>query len=362
MEILERYLYAVGRWLPKKQKKDILAELESSIYDTLESRFGKSVDYTEDEVSEILKELGAPWKVAAAYSGFADRLIGPELLPIYFTLTAIVSGAVALGLTVSFIIGLFRPDLSFLDFILNLLKLIPNLILSTVFVVGITTIIFAVIERAVPLHELQAETNFKKSGVTISLEKSDKKSEKSESWSPKDLPSVPKGKKKISRAEPIIGIIFTVIAIVLFNFFREKLGIYYTPSLGSEWEFVPIFSENAVKVFLPFWNTVWGLTLVFSFYQLIRARWTLPMRISDIIRSITDAAVIVIMIKGPELIDFRLLLSYSKPEVVESLTPVAEFFKYSINGFLIFALIATCIGIISKIVNAFRPSTYDKSI
>lgn len=361
MEILERYLYAVGRWLPKKQKKDILTELESSIYDTLESRFGKSKEYLENDVSEILKEFGAPWKVAASYSGLADRLIGPELLPIYFTLTVIVSGATALGLLISFIIGMFKPDLSFLEFLIGFLKLIPNLIFSTIFVIGITTIIFAVIEKKVPLHELQAETNFNKYGVVASLDKSDEKNKKSRGWSPNDLPSVPKGKKKIPRVEPIFGIIFAIIAIILFNFFRDRIGIYHTPSFGSGWEFVPILSESAVKVFLPFWNTVWGITLVFSFYQVIKGRWTLPMRIADILRSFVDAAVIVIMIKGPELIDFKLLLSYSKPEVADALTPIAEFFKYSINGFLIFALVATCIGIISKVVNAFRPSTYDKA-
>ncbi|MCK5759262.1 MAG: hypothetical protein KAH14_09220, partial [Clostridiales bacterium] len=222
MELLERYLYAVGRWLPRKQKKDILAELESSIYDTLESRFGKADDYNEDNLSEILQELGEPWKVASAYSSFADRLIGPELLPIYFTLTAIVSGAVAIGLVISFIIGMFRPDLSFSEFILSLLKLIPNLIFSSVFVVGIITIIFAVIERTVPAHKLKVDTTFKKSGVTISLDKSNTKHTKTEGWSPKDLPSVPKGKIKISKTEAIITIIFTVIAIVLFNFFRDE--------------------------------------------------------------------------------------------------------------------------------------------
>ena len=362
MELLERYLYAVGRWLPRKQKKDILAELESSIYDTLESRFGKTDDYTEDEVSEVLKELGAPWKVATAYSGLADRLVGPELLPIYFTLTAIVSGAVALGLVISFIIGMFRPDLIFSDFILSLLQLIPDLIFSTIFVVGITTIIFAVIERTVPTHKLKTDTNLKKSGVTISLDKSNTKNIKTEGWSPKDLPSVPKGKIKISKAESIITIIFAVIAIVLFNFFRDVIGIYYTPSWGSGWEFVPILSESAVKVFLPFWNTVWGISLIFSIYQLIKSRWTLPMRISDIIRSFIDAAVIVIMIKGPELIDIRLLLSHSKPEVADALTPIAEFFKYSINTFLIFALVGTCIGILSKFVKVFKSSNYEKPI
>jgi len=351
MEILERYLYAVGKWLPKKQKKDIQAELESTIYDNLESRFGAKEEYIEEEVSEIIKEFGSPWKVASGYTGLTDRLIGPELLPIYFTLSAIISGAVILCLLVSFIVGLFRPDIDFKSFILGFLELVPSLIIAVATVVGFTTIVFALIEKNVPGYKLKSvpKLKTKENGFTINDEK----------WSPKDLPPVPKGKQKISRWEPIVGIIFSVIAIVLFNFFREKLGIYYTPEWGSGWEFVPVLSEDAVKIFLPFWNTTWGLSIVFCMYQLIKGRWTLPMRISDLIRSFVDAAVIIIMIKGPELFDFPLLLSYSKPEVAEALTPVAEFFNYSINAFLIFALVATFIGIISKIVYIFKPSSYE---
>jgi hypothetical protein len=350
MELIERYLYAVGRWLPKKQKKDIQAELESTIYDNLESRFGSKEEYTEDEITEIIREFGSPWKVAAGYTGLTERLIGPELLPIYFTLSVIISGAVVLGLLVSFIVGMFRPDMTFGTFILSFLELIPSLIVAVATVVGFTTIVFALIEKCVPGYKLKSVSTLKRKekGFVIDNDK----------WSPKDLPPVPMGKQKISRWEPILGIIFSVIAIVLFNFFREKLGIYYTPEWGSGWEFVPILSEDAVKVFLPFWNTVWGLSIVFCTYQLIKGRWTLPMRIADLLRSLVDAAVIIIMIRGPELFDFRLLLSYSKPDVVQALKPVAEFFNYSINAFLIFALVGTCIGIIAKLVNVFRPSTY----
>jgi len=351
MEILERYLYAVGRWLRKKQKKDIQAELESTIYDNLESRFGAKEEYTEEEVSEVIKEFGSPWKVAAGYTGLTSRLIGPELLPIYFTLSAIISGAVILGLLVSFIVGLFRPDIDFKSFILGFLELIPSLLVAVATVIGFTTIVFALIEKNVPGYKLKSVSRLKSKEPGFTTDK--------EKWSPKDLPPVPKGKQKISKWEPIVGIIFSVIAIVLFNFFREKLGIYYTPEWGSGWEFVPILSEDAVKIFLPFWNTVWGLSIVFCMYQLIKGRWTLPMRISNLIRSFVDAAVIIIMIKGPELLDFPLLLSYSKPEVAEALTPVAEFFNYSINTFLIIALAATFIGIISKIVYIFKPSSYE---
>jgi len=355
MEILERYLYAVGRWLPKKQKQDIQAELKSSIFDTLESYYGQKDEYTEEEVSAVIKELGSPWKVAAGYTGLNGKLIGEELLPIYYILTVIISGAVLLGLLISFIVGLFRPDIDFKTFILGFLQLIPSMIVAVATVIGFTTVIFALIEKFAPNHKIKYD-------VDIQTKKTYIKTATADDWSPKDLPAVPKGKQKIARWEPIVGIIFSVLAIVLFNFFRDKLGIYYTPEWGSGWEFVPVLSEDAVKVFLPFWNTVWAIAIVFCTYQLIKGRWTLPMRISDLLRSFVDAAVIIIMIRGPELFDIKLLLSHSSAEVAESLTPVAEFFNYSINAFLIFALVGTCIGIISKIVNIFRPSSYSDSL
>ncbi|HPJ22807.1 MAG TPA: hypothetical protein PLH18_10690, partial [Clostridia bacterium] len=61
MELIERYVYAVVKWLPKKKRNDIGRELESSIYDALESRFGEKTEYTEEEISEILSEMGSPW-------------------------------------------------------------------------------------------------------------------------------------------------------------------------------------------------------------------------------------------------------------------------------------------------------------
>lgn len=361
MEILERYLYAVGRWLPFKQKKDILAELESSIYDSLESGFGKKDSYTDEEVSQVITELGSPWKVAASYSGLTDRLIGPELLPLYMTLSLVISGAVAIGLTVSFVVSMFRPDLRFVDFLLGFGQLLIQIVTSSAMVIGFTTIVFAIIDHMVPDSKLKSETTFKKGVIKISLDGLDPDDKKANTWTPDDLPVVPKGKSRIPRWEPIVGIVFSIIAIVLFNFFRDVIGIYYTTTLGSGWNFVPILSEEAVKVYLPFWNLVWGIGILFCVYQLVKGRWTLPMRIIDVFRSLLDAAVISIMIRGPELIDMRLLLSHVKPETAEGLRHIAEWFDYSIDKFLIFALVLTCLGILGKIVNLFRRDSYFKS-
>ena len=40
MELIERYLQAIGRQLPRSQRADILSELRSALMDTLEARSG----------------------------------------------------------------------------------------------------------------------------------------------------------------------------------------------------------------------------------------------------------------------------------------------------------------------------------
>ena len=42
MDLIKKYIYAVGKRLAKKQRLDIERELESSIFDTLEDKFGKN--------------------------------------------------------------------------------------------------------------------------------------------------------------------------------------------------------------------------------------------------------------------------------------------------------------------------------
>ena len=55
MEMIERYLEAVGFWLPRKQKDDILAELSEDIHAQIEEREAAvSHSLTEPEVEAIL--------------------------------------------------------------------------------------------------------------------------------------------------------------------------------------------------------------------------------------------------------------------------------------------------------------------
>jgi len=83
MELIERYLQAVGFWLPKAQKQDILAELSEDIRSQVEDKESELArKLTDAEVENILKRRGSPITVANRYLP-QRNLIGPVLYPIY---------------------------------------------------------------------------------------------------------------------------------------------------------------------------------------------------------------------------------------------------------------------------------------
>jgi type III secretory pathway component EscS len=90
-DLIDRYLQAVGFWLPRAQKQDILAELSEDLRSQLEDReaeLGRSL--TESEVGDLLKKRGRPIFVAGQFLP-QQNLIGPALYPIYVFVLKIVA-------------------------------------------------------------------------------------------------------------------------------------------------------------------------------------------------------------------------------------------------------------------------------
>ncbi|MGB6974465.1 MAG: hypothetical protein WBD67_07265 [Terracidiphilus sp.] len=84
MELLDRYLQAVARHLPRHRQQDILAELRANLEAQLEdkeSALGRPL--TQGESEDWLREIGSPIQVAGRYLP-QQALIGPSLFPIYW--------------------------------------------------------------------------------------------------------------------------------------------------------------------------------------------------------------------------------------------------------------------------------------
>jgi hypothetical protein len=90
MDLLERYLQAVGQYLPARGKSDTLAELRANLLAEMDGRaeeVGRPLN--ESEVAAVLEKHGSPGAVAARYLP-RQSLIGPALFPLYwFTLRKI---------------------------------------------------------------------------------------------------------------------------------------------------------------------------------------------------------------------------------------------------------------------------------
>jgi len=83
MTLLDRYLDAVRKQLPRNQRDDIVAELRDILLSQIEAEeMTHARRLTDDEIAAILKRFGRPMTVAARY-GASNYLIGPALYPAY---------------------------------------------------------------------------------------------------------------------------------------------------------------------------------------------------------------------------------------------------------------------------------------
>jgi hypothetical protein len=142
MELLDRYVQAVKDLLPRSKRDDIALEISDTLRSEMEDKeteLGRPLN--RDEEASILKAFGHPRLVASRY-GRLQYLIGPTLLPFYFytlriVLIIVVVVQVVLGLT----IGATSNDV-----VGTLLGFWGPLWGSIFFVIGIITVIFALLE------------------------------------------------------------------------------------------------------------------------------------------------------------------------------------------------------------------------
>jgi len=90
MTLIDRYIDAVRRKLPRAHRDDIASELREILQTQIEEKEALSRRrLTEDEVRGILKKYGDPYEVARHY-GAHQYLIGPSVFPSYVASLKIV--------------------------------------------------------------------------------------------------------------------------------------------------------------------------------------------------------------------------------------------------------------------------------
>src|SRR5699024_8330363 len=88
VDIIDRYIYAVTKKLAPTERKDVELELHELINEMIASRVNGS-NATEEDIRDILLELGHPNKLASKYRSNEKFIIGPELYDSYILILKI---------------------------------------------------------------------------------------------------------------------------------------------------------------------------------------------------------------------------------------------------------------------------------
>jgi HAAS len=101
MNLIDKYIVEVGKYLPRQNRADIEAEIRSTLEDMLDERKPAEGPADEATVMKLLKEYGSPRQVAATYKTH-QYLIGPRMFPTFEMVLriafAVVAGASLIGL------------------------------------------------------------------------------------------------------------------------------------------------------------------------------------------------------------------------------------------------------------------------
>lgn len=223
MNLLERYLQAVGQYLAPATREDVLAELRVNLQAEMDARAEEREGaLTESEAAAILKAHGRPVIVAARY--LPQRyLIGPEVFPIYLLTLRKTAPLVVLfyfvGRLATFMFspnpGAFAASMA-----RSFVQLVPVLLLFW----GVVTMTFAILDYVHSQHGQGAWWN---------------------EWDPAKLPSLEQPTKEKSLASRIADLVahflwlLYVLAIPRHPFLILGPGVLFLTRLSAD--FAPVW-------------------------------------------------------------------------------------------------------------------------
>jgi hypothetical protein len=293
--LIDTYVSEVGRHLPGKTRSDIQAEIRSILQDMLDERSQKTGRPVDEEMTlEVLKEYGAPEKVAATYQG-EHYLIGPRLYPIFMLVVRIVLIVTGVLAAIGFGIAVYQTTLTPMNAFETIIRAIASFGTSIMIALGNIVLIFAILEWAVF-----------RTGGKLEVKGLPKEKE----WDPRSLTRV-SAPNQIKIGETIIEIVGCFAAILIFNFYPQIIG--FTPSLNGlmgsgNWAvgfgsatFTPLLSENFFY-FVPYLTLVWVLTIILDIFLLRMGQWDVVTRICQIGLKIVNIVIAAAMLAVPSLL------------------------------------------------------------
>lgn len=320
MNQIDRYVYAVTRYLPEDIREDVSKELRGNIEDMLPKQ------PTEQEINQVLLEFGSPFKLANEYNPKKRYLIGPGYYDYYISILKMV-----VGICIAVFAGL-----SMVEWVVDL----PIKINHVESVIKLTTSILAAgVEGALQAFFWVTLVFFmiERSGVEEGRMPFSK-----EHWKPEDLPKIPMNhKSKISRGETVFSIFMTVL-FTTFLYFQPQLIAIYIKDDNGLMNATPLFNIDRLQTYMPIILGMAFLQLGVYIWQYMKGNWNLPLAIGNAFNNILFAIMVAVMLYDNSLFHEGFFSEVAK--LLKTSTKVVLEWSERARWICMIIIIVICIG------------------
>lgn len=279
MSLIDKYIAEVGKYLPRKNRRDIEAEIRSTLEDMLEERKPAGAEADDQMVIALLKEYGRPREVAESYTG-PRYLIGPRVFPIFELVTKIVT-VVLFGIALAGLgIGLAQSDVNGLALLQRIGEWAADTVGWMIAAFGNIVLTFAILERVLPAKEFEEE----------------------EEWNPAELTAEP-DPDQVKFGEQISSIVFTAAFLIVLNLYPNIIGIGFIDD--GQWTYIAPILSDAFFSYLPWINLLGLIQIAICIFLLRRGIWLPWTRIAYMVYELGNLALAIAMLRGPDLVNLR---------------------------------------------------------
>jgi len=324
-DLIERYIYAATRYLPRKDRDEVTRELDSLITDMLEERTG-GLAPTDKDIRVVLTELGTPQEVAAQYGYEGDKaLISGTYFVMYKRLLMLVLPIVAAALPMAILMStIFGEGISAANLGLVIGRILGGTFGGLFQAFAVITLIFAVFERF--------NVDFTEEEDPLA-----------------NLPVIPKG-EEIKPWEPLVGIAFGVLFLIVFLWFPQIVGVWVE---GEGW--IPLFNLDAIRA-MWFFIGIWvALGILKEIRKLIEGRYAKQLAILVGIANMFIASCAIFIFGHSGVINPTFVVYINNLFVGEDVAPIIELAVANFNlVFLAIVLFALVAETVTAVVQAYR--------
>lgn len=308
-DLIERYIYAVTKRLPAKNREDVSQELRSLIDDMLMERCGNATP-TDKDIRVVLTELGTPNELYAKYDEDTDKSLIPQpYFSTYKFVMKIVLISVAVGLTIANLILQIMEPQNVFSAVAQWGAQVYNSLLASF---AIVTIVFAVISRK---------------GINLN-----------DNFNLNDLPAVPKKSQQISVWESVAGIVFCVVFVVVMLMVPQVFSAISVN--GDTTTTIPIFD---IEVLRGGWYLIVAfaaLGIIREVVNLMERRYNRKVMVTAIATDALSAVLSIIWLTNASIVnpDFKAQMHQIFVNESDFIYRIFENFNLFFLGVILFAL------------------------